>query len=434
MDTIVSTPRSVEIFDSWWANHAAHINCNASLAQYTRFESQRLSYNQCAALCSDTIINKAINTLSKDIIGNRGRFTILEPVENAQEVITKLEQYLDTLEFWTVMKDAIEKTLIYGGCIIFMDLGMGNLEASLPYQASTFKSTPLSRLKVIEPWNFVPEVVDITNPLSKYYMAPMKWHVHGGVLLNSDFTVPLTLFNVPDMYKPYYNYMGISLIQFMLPFVKSAETMREALTDLFLRFRTYIIKTSDLHHKESDLVKRGKVIIKSANNHGFIMMKKDDEFVQSVTNINGLEAFVNQALQNLAISARMPAVKLLGLTPQGLNNTGEFDLKNYYDEIESYQKSILVHKVQKIAQIALWSLGYDYTIQFQFNPIAQENLSEKTTRENMYIDLVDKILTAGLITEQKAFELLQRYGILDKSDEIDIDNEPDNNDLSSDDK
>lgn len=158
------------------------------------------------------------------------------------------------------------------------------------------------------------------------------------------------------------------------------------------------------------------------NNSNTLLLMENDKFVQSITPLTGLDSILSLAYQSLAIVARMPAVKLLGLSPQGLNNTGEFDMKNYYDEIEGYQKSILQPLIVNIAERVLWSLGYDYRLDFTFIPIAQESNLEKVQREATHIQNIDNLLTSGLLSPDQAFSLLQMHKVIPASYEFTVDN------------
>lgn len=424
LSTIHDGGYKTRFFDSW-VNEIANINCNNSIMQYADFHMKRMQYTQLAELSTDTIINKAINTLSKDIIGNKGTFLITEEVKNQNDIIIQLENRLTELDFWNILKKAIETTLIYGGSLLYLK-SVNQLDQDVPFQFESFQGVnALKELFVLEPIYASPGAVNFNRPYEKDFMKPRRWRIYNAEIDSSQL-IPIVIFDLPSLYKPLYNYLGISYIQFMHSYVRNAETIRESLSDIFLRFRSLIVKTSD-HVNEKHINERMKFYVKALNNLGVLILKKDEEFIETITSITGLESILNQAYQNLAVAARMPAVKLLGLSPQGLNNTGEFDMKNYYDEIESYQKSIFSDIITKVAQCVLWSLGHNYTVKFEFTPISQESYSEQITRLNNIASLVEKLTTNGFITEEQGFELLKQYNVIDDSmsfnpdDDLDID-------------
>lgn len=430
-DSIVDNATTKAIFDNW-KNQVANINCNNAIMRFTQYQMNKIQYYELAQLSTDTIINKAINTLSKDIIGNKGSFSIIEKIDNSRDVISLLETELESLDFWLILKKAIETTLIYGGCLLYLDNNYRS-NMKIPHRMESYQDIHnLKRLQIIEPIYIAPNQVETANPLKIDYMKPKKWFVNQSILDSSQ-VIPIVIFDIPSMYKPLYNYLGISYIQFMQPFVRNCESIRESLADMFLRFRTTVIKTRD-KFDERKIAERIKYHNRAANNHSVLMLTEDEDFIQTITSITGMEGILNQAYQSLAIAARMPAVKLLGLSPQGLNNTGEFDMKNYYDEIESYQKSIFKDIVVKIVQNVLWGLGYKLTIDFEFTPISQESYLEKIQRYNIYVDLISKLISEGLLTDEQGFDMIKKESIIEESmsmeadDDIDIDIENEDKD------
>lgn len=409
--------RSQRLGDEW-VNPVANANVGNSLLQHTRFTSTRLQYHQCSLLSKDTIINKAINTLAKDIIGNQGYFTITTPTFlSTGDILTKLDSELTKLHFWQSLRDLIEKALTFGGAFLFLD-NHDNLSNEANFTPDYFHAKPIQSLRVLSPHLLSPREVEFMNPLHPNYMRPMYWDILSVGKIHHTRLCELTLFNVTEIEKPLYNFLGISLPEFMQSYVKSVEVLRSSITEIALRFKTTIIQ-SEKHDLETDeMYNRIKSINAQQHNFSTLFLENNDKFIQSITPLTGLDSILSLAYQNLAISARMPAVKLLGLSPQGLNNTGEFDMNNYYDEIESYQKSIIVHVVNRVAQAVLWGLGYDMQISFQFIPIAQESNLQKAQRESIVIDNIDKLLASGVITPEQAFDRLKIDKIIPSSYEF----------------
>lgn len=412
--TYASSNEAQSVWDSWH-NEYASINCNNSLIDFTKFTSTRLTYSQCETLSEDSTCNQAINTLSKDIIGNRGTFILLDKVSDPQGIISKLEDRLRELRFWEVLKFAIEDTLVYGGCLLFIKTGRATheLPAAFTYEGFT-GSNAISKLVTLSPVQVSPAGVNVQDPTDEYYMKPQSWRLKSGNV-HSSFTIPIVMFHCRLNRLPLYNYFGISLLQFMNDSVRNFESIQGTIHDMCLRMRTSIIKTTQPDITTEQLADRIKYINQTANNYSTILLNQHEDYQQITTSISGMERLISQAQQSIATAARMPAVKLLGLSPQGLNNTGEFDMKNYYDHIESYQKSIFVSIVEKVAQVTLWGLGYNLKLKFEFTPIAQESYMEREQRNNVTVGYVNSMLNMGVLDDYGAFQYLRAANILDDS-------------------
>lgn len=403
---------SVKALDDW-RNEVANININNSVMQYSNFTQERLSYAECGQLYTDAIINKAINTIAKDCVGKGGIFSIADKIDNNDdEIIARLENRLNELNFWGKLRVLIERSLTFGGAFLFLDSNTDSYDDEYRIQFEFVKNSPLQDIKIIEPWLCSPYEVNTANPLSRNYMKPKRWFVAGAGAVDSTRLQTLTFFEATDLYKPVFNFLGISLTQFMKDYVKNAETIRQSLADLFLRFRTQIIKSGLLTTNQTEAIERAKANNKMMNNLGVMLLTENEEWIESITPITGLDKIQAQAYENLAVSARMPAVKLLGLTPSGFNATGDFDLKNYYDEIQSYQNAIIKPLILKVGQIVLYGLGYDLKLDFEFTPIAQESAREQAERENLLADKVSKLIQNQIIDTEQGFNIAQDDGLI----------------------
>lgn len=61
------------------------------------------------------------------------------------------------------------------------------------------------------------------------------------------------------------------------------------------------------------------------------VIDKNDTFSRITTPVSGLEGLMIQAAQIVAAAAGMPVTKLLGISPAGMNATGEADTRSWYD-------------------------------------------------------------------------------------------------------
>lgn len=419
------------IWDSWH-NQYASINCNNSLINYTQFNSKVLTYKECELLSEDPICNQAINTISKDIVGNKGIFTLLDKTQDPQNIITQLEDRLRELNFWETLKFAIEDTLIYGGSLFFMKTARPQHTNPTPFVYESYAGAGLQIEKfiVLPPSHLRPDGVNFQNPDDEYYMSPEYWVLKNGKI-HSSFAIPIIIFHSRMRRRAMYNYFGISLLQFMKDSVRNFESIQATIHDMCLRFRTTVIKSKQPDLSTEDFLEKIKYFISTTNNYSVLLLNEHEDIQQIVTNLAGMDRIISQAQQSIASSARMPAVKLLGLSPQGLNNTGEFDMKNYYDHIESYQKSIFEPIVTKVGQAILWSLGFDFKLKFEFTPIAQESYIEREQRNSVTIGNVNTMLNMGVIDDEGALQYLRAANILDDTYDLPELDEEDEEDLGT---
>lgn len=404
-----------KVYDEW-INHVASIGTHNSLMQYSFFINNRISYQELTMLSTDDLINNAIQTITRECLNKWGDIKINSPeidISEQETIINTIKKRFLELNFNEVCYKAIQKSLIYGGIGLYLDTG------SLPNEPLKIKKEfatkyPLKSITIIEPYLFAPQQLNLTNPLLSNFMMPNKWYVSGVGEIDSSRLYTMIFFDIPYIIKPMYNCLGISLCQLMKDKVKSAESIRQSLTDLMLRFKTDIIKTPLLVSNANLLKDRVDLINLSKNNLGTLVLNENEEYINSVTAITGLDKIQAQAFENVASSARLPAVKLLGLTPSGFNATGEFDLKNYYDVIRGYQNNTIKPFINQIIKYLLAELGYDDIAEFEFSILEKSNELENSQIKNYEIDAMIKLVNAGLISPQDAFNELQNNGYISK--------------------
>lgn len=411
-------------FTDEFVNSVANIGINNSLMQYSEFVDNRISYAECAFLKNQHYINNALTAYCNDLVDKKGRWIILDEVENADEILKELEKRLNELRFWEICKKAIETSFIFGGALVFLDSNTDDYLKPFYKTTATLIKTPLQGLKVIEPYLCSPFEVNTTNPLNSDYMKPKRWYISGCGAVDSSRIKTLIFNEAPDLIKPIYNFLGISKVQEMKDSVKRAETLNQANADIALRFRTMILKSPLITTNESEAISRAKFNNKAMNNLGLLLLADNEEFIETITPLTGLDRIQDLALQDVVASAYIPRNKLLGDEPSGFSS-GEFTIKNYYDTIESLQNTILKPFIIDIAQIVLYGLGFDYMLDFEFEPVAQENAKEKAERENLLTDKIVKLYTNQIIDGEQAFKIALNDNLIPKNEAFAFDSEAD---------
>lgn len=442
---------TTKIYQSWlnrfsdnWSNSIANINANNALGQYSEFILNRLSYAECAFLAGDSIINNAITKYENEIF-RRGGNIIIKNIDNTTEhakqcrehakqcreddaIRKKLEQKIKELDLFSILGEAVRTALTFGGALIFIDVNTEDLSTPLYDKAKILSQNTIKGLRVIPPYLCGASEVETANPLNPDFMKPKKWYVSGNAgVIDTSRVIPLTIFESPTLIKPLFNFFGISLTQFMKNYVASADIARQSLSDMLLRFRSEIIKSDLIKINPSEAIARAKAINKQKNNQALMLLTKDEEYIQSITPLSGLDKLIAQLQENVAVSARMPSVKLLGLTPSGFNATGDFDLASYYDEIMSLQNSKIKPIIEKILNLLVKSLGWENVlVSYEFNTLEKTSDLDKAQAKNLEMDFISKAIQNGILTSEQGFMHLKEKGILNDSLTYDESNELEN--------
>jgi hypothetical protein len=146
--------------------------------------------------------------------------------------------------------------------------------------------------------------------------------------------------------------------------------------------------------------------------YGLQIMNADDSLENHSYSFGGLSEIYEAFMMDMAGAAEIPATKLFGRSPQGMNSTGEADLRNYYDMIAQMQERCLrpaLEKLLPIMAISCWAyVPKDLEIIFQ--PVMTTSPAEKADLVQKMTSDVIEAFKCGLLTQQQAMEELQSRG------------------------
>ena len=139
------------------------------------------------------------------------------------------------------------------------------------------------------------------------------------------------------------------------------------------------------------------------SNFGMHLVNKGDQIRNTQYTFTGLQEVYESMCLNLSGASRIPVTKLFGRAPAGLNATGESDLHNYYDYVDTLRENTLrplLERVLPVLCMSAWGTVPDLDIIFPplWTPSAKEvaEIAEKKA------GAVRDIFQAGLMQADTA--------------------------------
>jgi len=140
-------------------------------------------------------------------------------------------------------------------------------------------------------------------------------------------------------------------------------------------------------------------------NEGLTLIDKNDELETTSYSFAGLSDLLLQLGQQLSGAIDVPLKRLLSQSPAALNDSGDSDLRMYYDNIRAKQESKLRNGLSLIYKL-LWRSVYGTPtpedFNFEFTPLYQLTTKEKAEVANTTTDAVTKSYEQGLISQKTA--------------------------------
>jgi len=142
------------------------------------------------------------------------------------------------------------------------------------------------------------------------------------------------------------------------------------------------------------------------NSFGLQLLSAGDTYENHPYSFSGLSEVYEAFMMDMAGAAGIPATRLFGRSPQGMNATGESDMKNYYELIDQMRERHLrpaLERLLPVMALSLWGflprrLEIVFPSLMTADPTAEADIRAKNT------DTLIRAAEAGLLTREEARE------------------------------
>jgi len=205
-----------------------------------------------------------------------------------------------------------------------------------------------------------------------------------------------------------------SVYRSLMVAIKNYDTLIAGCGHLVQEASVDVLKAGDLTDNLADdkgrsvIAARYQLLSMMKSVHRMIVIDKDrEDYDRKPVSFSGLRDLLDRFAQDVAGAAEVPLTRLFGVSPGGLNATGEHDQQNYDDHVAAKQTADMSPQLYQLDQVMVRSaLGYmpdDY--RFTWNPLRQMSEAEKadigvknSTRDNTYFQI--GVLTEGAIARE----------------------------------
>lgn len=360
-------------------------------------------YSLLCGLSQNGIIRAGVEMRAKEMTRKWGKLERMS--EGEDDRLEALEKLMRKHRIKMLFREAAEKCGFLGGCLLFVDTGedMKELVNPLVYDSRTFPQGCLRGFRLIDPYTVYPGVYNSMNPLAEDYFRPKVWYVQGIPVHVSRF-IYFSENELPTLIRPAYNFFGLSLSQRVLDAVAHFTRNREAASKMLEKVSLMVLKTdmSDIlaGGGDADMERRRQYFVDNWNYEGLAVIDSEKEDIVILNNsITGITDIVKQSMEYVAAMFNEPATKIWGISPAGMNATGESDMKNHYDNIASLQEQMLAEPLRKIIgilQINEWG-NIDPSIEFKFAPLSEDSEESKAAVNKTKADTYSVLCDIGAI-------------------------------------
>jgi len=286
---------------------------------------------------------------------------------------------------------------VFGGSVILAIIEGDDQEE--PLVIENIKEGSLKNFIVLDRYNIYPEEIN-RNILSanfgkpEYYMVSrsgQRIHHTRLVKLIGDIT---TLMELEQQ-----NYWGNSIFTTLFEPISDSQIVSQSINDLIYESNIDVYKINGLNAliaegRDDLVIKRLKLAHEMKSIINGIALDKEDEYDKKTNSFMQLPQIDDRFIQKVAGASNIPVTRLLGISPAGQNATGESDMLNYYDSVQSLQENKLRPPIDWMDRIILAAtipnteeFEYEFKPLKQLTEIEQADVDNKNAqRDQIYLD------------------------------------------------
>ena len=368
------------------------------------------------------IVKKIIDVVANDM--TKAGIKITSSLEPA--ILERIDNCLKQRKVHTRLNELVRWGRLFGGAGAVMLIDGQDDILDQPLDINSIMLNDFKGLLVFDRWSgitpclteMVSDLDSVDFGLPKYYNV----HVTEGQAIKVHHSRVLRYVGrtLPRWEREVEQYWGTSELETVIEEISKRDNTSFNIAQLVFLANLRILKMSDLgdgltindSKAQSDIYQTLQAQNALMSSFGLYVMNKDDDFDTKAYSFGGLAEIMQQFMLDISGATGIPATKMYGRSPEGMNATGESDMQNYYEMISENQSTSLRDNWTKLLPVIFMSeLGFvPDDLDFEFETI--ENVKEEEIADliGKKSDSIIKGYEANLLTQKEAREELKEIG------------------------
>ncbi len=366
------------------------------------------------------IIRQIIDIIPSDMLKNWITLT----TEVSPNLLKKVDLELRKTQLIQKLKTGFQWGRLFGGAVGVIIVAGQGADLSLPLDLRLMVPGDFCGVLIFDRWNSVEPSLDIVDNirdpefgLPKYYTITDN---DTGQVVKVHYSRILR-FTGDDL--PYWEAQaeqnwGASVIESIFDELKKRDNVSWNIAQLTFMASLRVLKMGDLgqmlsatdEQTKSELYRTIQAQNWLMSNMGMQIIDASDDLQSHQYTFGGVSDVYKQFMMDIAGAARIPATKLFGRSPEGMNATGESDLQNYYDMIAQEQEAKLRPILNKLLPVLCMSVfgAVPDDLDFEFDPVSEPSDQERSELAKSGTENVVTALNAGLVSKRTALKELKQ--------------------------
>lgn len=334
--------------------------------------------------------------------------------------LADFEKEIARLQLWKQLCETIKWARLYGGALAFMMID--GQDPSTPLRLDTIQKGQFKGLLPMDRWLVNPSLEDLVPDFGPHFGKPKFYQTTpdmGGMpLMKIHYT---RMVRVEGVELPYWqriaeNLWGQSVLERMWDRLIAFDSTTSGIAQLVYKAHLRTISIEGLREiiganstAMKGIVKNIEMIRTLQSNEGITLLDAKDTFETHQYAFGGLDAILMQFGEQLSGATEIPLVRLFGQSPSGFNS-GDSDIRTYYDGIKQQQVSMIgdgVETLYRLAYISKFGTEPPKTFELDFKPLWQMSDIEKSQVTNTTTAAITEAYESQLIDRSTAMKELK---------------------------
>ncbi len=335
---------------------------------------------------------------------------------------------LETEEKRLGLRDKVRRARIlardYGGGAIVVGIGDANPSTPLP---ETIAKGGLKFITVLSRHQLTFTDID-RNPLSEFFGQPKMWQVIGAETGSLDIhpsrVIPFIGQALPEgSITGTDEFWGDPLLFSILEAMKNSDSVQANVAGLIFEAKVDTLKIPNLTEKvstvagEQSVMRRLSTAALAKSTLHTRIIDGEEEWDTHELSFANLHNMVDTFLKIASAASDIPATRLLGKSPDGMNSTGESDLLNYENKVRADQEAEIGPALDRVDNLLIQSaLGSrPPEVHYTWAPLRQMTEAEKATIGKQKAETTQIYVNSGLIPNSAMAKAVQNQLVEDGS-------------------
>ena len=392
-----------------------------NLMNATEYELTRITrnYQLLTTLYRENwIVKKIINTIPEDMCKNWIEITSqLSPdmLKRYQEVEkkTKIKTKILTALYWS---------RLFGGSAAVM-LISGQEDISNPLDIDSIMPGDFKGLMVLDRWMGIypePEIIsDIDDP---DYGLPEYYQIKDEATSTTVRIHHTRMLRFPGRELPIWEqqaemYWGASELEHIFEEIAKRDNTSWNIASLIFKMSILAVNTEGMDallslgdiEAQREFYQTQQAINTMMNNNSMLLLGANDKMQQLQYTFTGVSDVYQNFMLDLSGASEIPATRLFGREPAGMNSTGESDMENYKDKIETLQENTLRPPLEQLMPVVFMSeFGFiPDDLEFRFKPIQKPSEKDVADLVSKKVESIKNVYDSGIINQKIAMKELK---------------------------